>query len=81
MPALFSRGFDRPLNGGSLTLGLMGLDELHLRVLASSSDDPKEKENAKLAAMNEGSATGSQAADALQEDVTGYAEEQGFTVK
>jgi len=30
-----------------LTLGLMGLDELHLRVLATSSDDPKEKENAK----------------------------------
>jgi hypothetical protein len=25
----------------------MGLDELHLRVLAASSDDPKEKENAK----------------------------------
>ena len=30
-----------------LTLGLMGLDELHLRVLAASSDDPKEKKNAK----------------------------------
>ncbi|KAF5366846.1 hypothetical protein D9758_006484 [Tetrapyrgos nigripes] len=30
-----------------LTLGLMGLDELHLRVLAQSSDEPKEKENAK----------------------------------
>lgn len=30
-----------------LTLGLMGLDELHLRVLAASSDDPKEKNNAK----------------------------------
>ncbi|KAG8732774.1 hypothetical protein FRC12_019138, partial [Ceratobasidium sp. 428] len=29
-----------------LTLGLMGLDELHLRVLATSSDDPKEKMNA-----------------------------------
>ncbi|CAE6532099.1 unnamed protein product [Rhizoctonia solani] len=29
-----------------LTLGLMGLDELHLRVLATSSDDPKEKNNA-----------------------------------
>jgi metal transporter CNNM len=26
-----------------LTLGLMGLDELHLRVLATSSDDLKEK--------------------------------------
>ena len=31
----------------SLTLGLMGLDDLHLRVLAASSDDPKEKGNAK----------------------------------
>lgn len=30
-----------------LTLGLMGLDELHLRVLAASSEDPKEKRNAK----------------------------------
>ncbi|KAF5343889.1 hypothetical protein D9757_015056 [Collybiopsis confluens] len=30
-----------------LTLGLMGLEELHLRVLASSSDDEKEKANAK----------------------------------
>lgn len=29
-----------------LTLGLMGLDELHLRVLAASSDDIKEKRNA-----------------------------------
>lgn len=29
-----------------LTLGLMGLDELHLRVLRTSSDDPKERENA-----------------------------------
>jgi hypothetical protein len=29
-----------------LTLGLMGLDELHLRVLASSSDNPKEQKNA-----------------------------------
>ncbi|KAI0078552.1 hypothetical protein K474DRAFT_1660372 [Panus rudis PR-1116 ss-1] len=29
-----------------LTLGLMGLDELHLRVLAASSDDPKERANA-----------------------------------
>ncbi|KAG7086602.1 hypothetical protein E1B28_002547 [Marasmius oreades] len=29
-----------------LTLGLMGLDELHLRVLSASSDDPKEKRNA-----------------------------------
>ena len=34
-----------------------------------------------IAAINEGSATGSEAADALQEDVVGYAEEQGFTVK
>jgi metal transporter CNNM len=30
-----------------LTLGLMGLDELHLQVLAASSDDQKEKKNAK----------------------------------
>ncbi|KAB5592990.1 Hemolysin [Ceratobasidium theobromae] len=30
-----------------LTLGLMGLDELHLRVLAASSDNPKERNNAK----------------------------------
>ena len=30
----------------SLTLGLMGLDELHLRVLSASSDDPKERKNA-----------------------------------
>jgi hypothetical protein len=29
-----------------LTLGLMGLDELHLRVLATSSEDPKERRNA-----------------------------------
>ncbi|KZT09046.1 DUF21-domain-containing protein [Laetiporus sulphureus 93-53] len=29
-----------------LTLGLMGLDELHLRVLATSSDDPVERKNA-----------------------------------
>ncbi|TDL22340.1 DUF21-domain-containing protein [Rickenella mellea] len=29
-----------------LTLGLMGLDELHLRVLSTSSDDPTEKRNA-----------------------------------
>jgi len=37
------------LSGGvfaGLTLGLMGLDELHLRVLATSSDDPQEKRNA-----------------------------------
>jgi hypothetical protein len=30
----------------SLTLGLMGLDELHLRVLATSSEDLTEKGNA-----------------------------------
>lgn len=30
----------------SLTLGLMGLDELHLRVLSASSDDPVERKNA-----------------------------------
>lgn len=29
-----------------LTLGLMGLDELHLRVLAASSEDVKERRNA-----------------------------------
>jgi hypothetical protein len=29
-----------------LTLGLMGLDELHLRVLATSSEDLKERRNA-----------------------------------
>lgn len=29
-----------------LTLGLMGLDELHLRVLSTSSDDEKERKNA-----------------------------------
>lgn len=34
----------------SLTLGLMGLDELHLRVLATSSDEPKERNNAKKGA-------------------------------
>lgn len=33
-----------------------------------------------LAAIIDGSATGSEAADALQKDVVGYAEEQGFTV-
>ena len=30
----------------SLTLGLMGLDDLHLRVLATSSDNKSEKANA-----------------------------------
>ena len=34
-----------------------------------------------IAAINDGSATGSEAADALQEDVAGYATEQGFTVE
>ena len=34
-----------------------------------------------IAAINDGSKTGSQAADDLQKDVVGYAEEQGFTVK
>lgn len=29
-----------------LTLGLMGLDELHLRVLSTSSDDEAERKNA-----------------------------------
>ncbi|KIM50989.1 hypothetical protein SCLCIDRAFT_18473 [Scleroderma citrinum Foug A] len=39
-----------------LTLGLMGLDELHLRVLATSSDDITEMENARkvLALMQKG---------------------------
>jgi hypothetical protein len=31
---------------GRLTLGLMGLDELHLRVLATSSEDVKQRRNA-----------------------------------
>ena len=34
-----------------------------------------------IAAINDGSATGSEAADALQADVVAYATEQGFTVK
>ena len=34
-----------------------------------------------VASINDGSATGSQAADALQDDVVKYATEQGFTVK
>jgi multiple sugar transport system substrate-binding protein len=34
-----------------------------------------------IAAINDGTATGSQAADALQADVVAYAKEQGFTVK
>ncbi|MFH8251369.1 ABC transporter substrate-binding protein [Microbacterium sp. B2969] len=34
-----------------------------------------------IAAINEGKATGSEAADALQKDVVAYAKEQGFTVK
>jgi multiple sugar transport system substrate-binding protein len=34
-----------------------------------------------IAAINDGSATGSEAADALQKDVVAYATEQGFTVK
>ena len=33
-----------------LTLGLMGLDELHLRVLATSSDDVVERKNAQKGA-------------------------------
>ncbi|KAJ7466471.1 hypothetical protein FB451DRAFT_1340600 [Mycena latifolia] len=39
-----------------LTLGLMGLDELHLRVLATSSEDPREQCNAQkvLALMQKG---------------------------
>lgn len=34
-----------------------------------------------LASINEGSVSGSEAADLLQKDVVGYAEEQGFTVE
>ena len=34
-----------------------------------------------IAAINDGSVTGSEAADALQDDVAAYATEQGFTVK
>lgn len=34
-----------------------------------------------IAKINDGSATGSEAAEALQEDVAGYAADQGFTVK
>jgi multiple sugar transport system substrate-binding protein len=34
-----------------------------------------------IAAINDGKASGSEAADALQKDVEGYAEEQGFTVE
>jgi multiple sugar transport system substrate-binding protein len=34
-----------------------------------------------LAAINDGSVSGSEAADALQEDVEGYAKEQGYTVE
>jgi len=33
--------------GPRLTLGLMGLDELHLRVLSASSESPVERSNAK----------------------------------
>lgn len=35
-----------------LTLGLMGLDELHLRVLATSSEDLREKHNAQKGGSN-----------------------------
>jgi len=38
----------------SLTLGLMGLDELHLLVLATSSEDPKEKQNAQKGSTSPG---------------------------
>lgn len=37
--------------------------------------------NKQLASINSGSVTGSEAADLLQADVVGYAEEQGFTVQ
>ncbi|KAI0757520.1 hypothetical protein C8Q80DRAFT_1091595 [Daedaleopsis nitida] len=47
------------LAGGAfagLTLGLMGLDELHLRVLSASSDNPVERKNAQkvLKLLNKG---------------------------
>lgn len=35
-----------------LTLGLMGLDELHLRVLSTSSEDLVEKRNAQKGAWS-----------------------------
>ena len=35
-----------------LTLGLMGLDELHLRVLAASSEDVKERRNAQKGSIH-----------------------------
>lgn len=41
-----SQCLDVSLPISSLTLGLMGLDELHLRVLSASSDDPVERKNA-----------------------------------
>jgi multiple sugar transport system substrate-binding protein len=37
--------------------------------------------NEQLASINEGSVSGSEAADGLQESVVKYAEEQGFTVE
>lgn len=36
-----------------LTLGLMGLDELHLRVLATSSDEEQERTNARKGVCHE----------------------------
>ena len=44
---LFSPGVPR-----RLTLGLMGLDELHLRVLATSSENLEEKRNAQRGAFS-----------------------------
>ena len=38
--------YDSNIINPRLTLGLMGLDELHLRVLATSSEDLREKRNA-----------------------------------
>lgn len=50
------------LTTASLTLGLMGLDELHLRVLAASSDNPTEKRNAKKGTCFVGAEKGTYAA-------------------
>lgn len=41
-----TRSRREPLTHHSLTLALMGSDDLNLRVLATSSSDPKERQNA-----------------------------------
>jgi hypothetical protein len=48
-----------------LTLGLMGLDELHLRVLSTSSDDETERKNAVQGAPYTPSALGVGLSDIL----------------